>query len=480
MNKYRINTEKEKLMDDIHWIRRGHTRKPNWIVCFLYGIFDKIADFKPMFSKLFGFLGRTSLVVANLVILAGVIITSAAHSLELLRYAGLDGIFAWIGLIIWELGFIFCSIELADVFKSGKKWYASFRNWVVLIGFVLCFAFVELSNILGMNPNWIGFAIGVCTPLQILIFKGILVRRAQKKKVIVNWYRQEIAHEDAHEDAHKYSYAHAHTAQDSSAQVKELEDAHTQNAQVGAQKESAQNEVAQDEHAQTSNAQIEENAHTSTHAQNKDVQVGAQENAQGSSAQIEQLAQKEDVHNAHAQNFDAQVTQDANTQNAQNDDAQGAHAQNSDTQNICAQNAQDEQEAHAQKESAQNEYAHEQEISQNDEVAQKENVHKSAQDSNAQIAHDQDAHIQDGNDAHEDINAQSAHVQDKYAKLLASVQKEEIRLAMIRAIEYEQEHKEFPKINELAELAGVTPWYARVALNTLQGKPTRRTKKKAV
>lgn len=164
------------------WERRGHVRKPNFIVLSLYWIFDMILDFVPMFSTLFKFLGRSSLVLVNLVILVGIIVMSSAHSLELLRYAGAKGGLEWVGLIIWEAIFIFSSILLDKDFKNGN-WKSVSWPW---IGFILGFAFVEISNVMGMAKNWIGIAIGISTPVMLLVSKGLLAHQFKTEKALKN------------------------------------------------------------------------------------------------------------------------------------------------------------------------------------------------------------------------------------------------------------------------------------------------------
>jgi hypothetical protein len=158
------------------WIRRGHTRKPNVIVQLLYILFDKCGDFVPMFRSLFTFIGRFSLVVVNLVILVGTIVLSAAHSLELLRYAGFHYGLEWVAMVVWELVFIFSSIILSNDFKRGN-WRSGWAPWA---GFGLGFAFVEVSNILGMADNWIGLSIGISTPILLLVSKGLLAHQFKR------------------------------------------------------------------------------------------------------------------------------------------------------------------------------------------------------------------------------------------------------------------------------------------------------------
>jgi len=153
----------------------------------LYWVFDLIGDFGPMFSALFKFLGRSSLVVVNLVILAGTIVMSAAHSLALLRYAGLRHGLEWVGVIVWELAFIFSSIILANDYRRGN-WRSGWAPW---LGFALGFTFVEASNYLGMADNYAGRIIGICTPILLLVSKGLLAHQFKTR-----------THDESHTESH--------------------------------------------------------------------------------------------------------------------------------------------------------------------------------------------------------------------------------------------------------------------------------------
>ncbi|MBD1373891.1 hypothetical protein IC620_16220, partial [Hazenella sp. IB182357] len=121
-------------------------RKPNFIVRGLYKFSDFILDFAPIFSAIFSFLGRFSLVLVNLIILAGTIIFSASHSLQLLRLAGATDGLEWVAMVVWELIFIFSSIILANDFRKGN-WKSGWAPW---LGFLMGFLFVEVSNVMGM------------------------------------------------------------------------------------------------------------------------------------------------------------------------------------------------------------------------------------------------------------------------------------------------------------------------------------------
>lgn len=426
------------------------------------------------------------------VVLSCAMFVSFSHTIALFRTVGIAGGFDWLNhwlgvnwigaelfaTIAAEVAFIMGVLGLLDSHVNGVKarWKT---HWQELILFFVGLLVVAWSNIgatvgydflIGQPVK--GIILGILIPFFIFGAESVL-----SKAYIVYMKRKSNAHADTqtgsfedinaqtqritYEDVHKYSYAqaqndahahvsvgaqiisgssahvnaHAHTAQDLSAQMQELESAHAQstyvqNVQVDLQKESAQNEVAQNRRAQTLGAQIEENAHRSAHTQNEDVQVGTQ----GSNAQIEQLAQ-----------------------NKQKENVQSAHAQNSDAQNICAQSAHDEQCAHAQKESA-----HEQASAQINEGAHEESAH-------AQEIHEQ-------NEVAQILDAQD--IDEKYSKIIEQEVKEEIRTAMIQAIDYKKTHKTFPTINELAQMAGVSAWFARCALNKLEGKPTRKRKLK--
>lgn len=160
------------------WKRRGHDREPNKIVQFIYAVNDWFQDFSVLTSAITAGFGRMALITANLVILVGIIIMSSAHSLELLRMAGARNGLEWVGVIIWELMFIFSSIMLDKDFKNGE-WKKLSWAW---FGFGLGFAFVEVSNIMGMESNWIGRAIGFLTPILLLVTKGLLHHQFQKKQ----------------------------------------------------------------------------------------------------------------------------------------------------------------------------------------------------------------------------------------------------------------------------------------------------------
>jgi len=151
-------------------------RRPNAVVRGLYHVFHWFGDFGPMFSALFGFFGRSLMVVVNFLILLGIIIISFSHSLELLRYAGLRNGLEWVGVFVWESAFIYSSIVLSRDFKNGT------HGWAPWVGFLAGLTFVIVSNYTGMEDNPAGKIIGVSTPLLLLVFKGVLAHQFKNKQ----------------------------------------------------------------------------------------------------------------------------------------------------------------------------------------------------------------------------------------------------------------------------------------------------------
>jgi hypothetical protein len=169
-----------------NWVRRGHTRKPNKVVCALYLLFDLIADFGPMFASFFRWIGRTAvgtwtvladfmMRVVNLGILVGIIYVSTGHSYSLLVDSGMNGIAAWVFVGVWESVFVSCSMVIEKAYRQGRK--SSIAAW---IGFMMGFVFVEFSNYMGMANNPIAKAIGLSTPLLLLVMKRVLAYQFRK------------------------------------------------------------------------------------------------------------------------------------------------------------------------------------------------------------------------------------------------------------------------------------------------------------
>lgn len=186
------------------WVRRGHTRKPNFVVRFLYGLFDWFGDFGPMFRWIgrgiwktargtWDFLVKAVMLSINLLLVVGIIYLSVRHSYRLLIYAGLEpGLEAFVGVGLFETVFIYCSIVIDLANKNGKR---STWAWVAfLIGFV----FVEVSNYTGMANNWVGRSVGITIPFLLLVMKKVLEHQFKKEEkpswfsLIFNWLKSKF------------------------------------------------------------------------------------------------------------------------------------------------------------------------------------------------------------------------------------------------------------------------------------------------
>lgn len=154
-----------------------YKRRPNPIVRGLYIVFEFFGDFVPMFDALFSFLGRTVLILVNLIILASAIIISAAHSLELMRYAGMRGGLEWVGMVAFELTFIFSSHLLDKDFRR-RNWKSGWATWT---GFLMGVVFVGFSNYMGMAHNKVGRTIGLAIPALLIVSKGLLMHQARQR-----------------------------------------------------------------------------------------------------------------------------------------------------------------------------------------------------------------------------------------------------------------------------------------------------------
>lgn len=152
------------------WERRGHDRKPNFVVRGIYSVADWLGDFGYLVNQTKQSMASFLLLSINSIMLLCIIITSAAHSLQLLRYAGATGGLEYFLLIVWELLFITSSFLLDRAFKQGK-----YGEWQLWLPFVMGLAFVEASNIVGMADNLAGLLIGGSTFLVLLCLKWMLI-----------------------------------------------------------------------------------------------------------------------------------------------------------------------------------------------------------------------------------------------------------------------------------------------------------------
>ena len=169
-NKLKKEVYKMDYTPEDRWIRRGHTRKPNGIVRGIYWLIDWFGDFSYLFRTIKRFIGYSTLITINFLILVCIIVSSAAHSLQLLRYAGAPVGIDFALLFAWEAMFITGSFLLDKAIKLKK--YFAFSPWMM---FLFGWIFVEASNIIGMAHNLAGILIGGATPIILLFNKGALL-----------------------------------------------------------------------------------------------------------------------------------------------------------------------------------------------------------------------------------------------------------------------------------------------------------------
>ncbi|WP_028778785.1 hypothetical protein [Shimazuella kribbensis] len=168
------------IYQEERWKSRGHVRKPNKFVLGLYSMFDLIQDFGPMFSSMgrgirkagsttWGFFTRSIMLFINFALVVGIIYLSVGHSYTLLVHSGFSGVAAWVAVAVWEAVFIYCSMLIDNAHRNKRK-----VGWAAWIGFLMGFAFVGISNYMGMASNTIGKIIGISTPILLLVMKKVL------------------------------------------------------------------------------------------------------------------------------------------------------------------------------------------------------------------------------------------------------------------------------------------------------------------
>jgi hypothetical protein len=161
------------------WASRGHERKPNAVVRSIYWVADWLGDFGHLVSTTKRGAGRLVMVTVNVVILLCILLASAAHSLELLRYAGASHGIEYVLLVAWEATFIFSSVVVDQGFQRGQP-----RAIVPWLTFFVGLTFVEASNIIGMADNVVGLLIGIFTPILLLLSKLLLAHQFKNRKKI--------------------------------------------------------------------------------------------------------------------------------------------------------------------------------------------------------------------------------------------------------------------------------------------------------
>lgn len=170
-NKLKKEVYKMDYTPEDRWIRRGHTRKPNAIVRGCYAFSDWLGDFAPMLATAKQGALNAGLIIANFIILIGILITSAVHSLELLRYAGAKGGLEYVMLIVFEAVFLVSSFLVDQAVKRGMSFK---QSWQVWLPFFIGLVFVFFSNFLSMDTNLAGMLIGGITPFLLLFIKWML------------------------------------------------------------------------------------------------------------------------------------------------------------------------------------------------------------------------------------------------------------------------------------------------------------------
>ena len=165
-----------KYQNETSWEIRGHKRKPNFVVRFIYALADWFGDFGPLLSStkrgvgyLSSLVGHSLLLVVTLVITGLIVLTSAIHSLELLKWIGFSGWTAYPILIVVEAIFLTGSIQMDLAFKYDK--YFPVRP---ILGFTAGLIFVLASNIVGLADNIGGLLFGIATPFLLIIAKAML------------------------------------------------------------------------------------------------------------------------------------------------------------------------------------------------------------------------------------------------------------------------------------------------------------------
>jgi hypothetical protein len=170
------------------WASRGHERKPNAVVRSIYWVADWLGDFGHLVSTTKRGAGRLVMVTVNVVILLCILLASAAHSLELLRYAGASHGIEYVLLVAWEATFIFSSVVVDQGFQRGQP-----RAIVPWLTFFVGLTFVEASNIIGMADNVVGLLIGIFTPILLLLSKLLLAHQFKNRKKIATQPTEEKA-----------------------------------------------------------------------------------------------------------------------------------------------------------------------------------------------------------------------------------------------------------------------------------------------
>jgi hypothetical protein len=172
----------DNSLQEERWKRRGHTRKPNFVVRSIYAVADWIGDFGPLFGSakrgaghLSSFAGHSLLLLVTLSITLLLVVTSAIHSFELLEWIGFHGWTIYPILIVVEAIFLTGSIQMDLALKNGVSLFGKYlKPSPPIFGFVVGLVFVLASNVMGLADNLGGLVFGFATPFLLIISKAML------------------------------------------------------------------------------------------------------------------------------------------------------------------------------------------------------------------------------------------------------------------------------------------------------------------
>lgn len=186
-----ITEEREKRNNngDIpSWLRRGHERKPNFIVRSIYWCADWLGDFKHLINAVRrgaghvgSFFGFSTLLMITILITIFIALTSAIHSFDLLKWIGFKDWTAYPILFVVEAIFLIGSIQMDLAMKHGAPLFSRYTKWKLpllpsppVCGFAVGLTFVLFSNVMSLSNNIGGKVFGVATPALLIIAKGML------------------------------------------------------------------------------------------------------------------------------------------------------------------------------------------------------------------------------------------------------------------------------------------------------------------
>lgn len=159
------------------WQRRGHDRKPNIVVRFIYGIADWLGDFGPIVNNARRGTGYLLAIGINMIIMLAILFSSLVHSVELLERAGFKHGTQYLMLLPFEVMFLLSSNAIDKSFARGKY----FPFWPLLT-FSISLVFIWRSNLIGLSNNIDGQVIAWVIPVLLIGSKGLLFWQFKNKK----------------------------------------------------------------------------------------------------------------------------------------------------------------------------------------------------------------------------------------------------------------------------------------------------------